>query len=118
MSLENTLALIGLCLVAFLTRQQAIALIPAILTAPLLVVSWREALRRYLPMYLLAAVAALFVVVVQTARNLYQRVQELAQHRAGNLRTIVDETLQVRARQVFQRATDAYKIRAEKIHLG
>src|SRR5690348_15841879 len=34
-SVVNTLAPIGLCLVAFLTRQQAIALAPAILTAPL-----------------------------------------------------------------------------------
>src|SRR5581483_10313737 len=65
----NTLALIGLCVVAFLTRQQALALAPAILTAPLLMLSWREALRRYLPMYLLAGFAALFVVVVQTARG-------------------------------------------------
>ena len=68
-SVASTLALIGLVLVAFLTRQQAIALAPAILTAPLLMVNWREALRRYLPMYLLAAVVALLVIVVQTARG-------------------------------------------------
>src|SRR5207253_2611754 len=43
-SLQSTLVLIALCLLAFLTRQQAIALLPAILTAPLLLVSWREAL--------------------------------------------------------------------------
>jgi hypothetical protein len=68
-SAVNTLALIGLCIVAFLTRQQAIALLPAILTAPLLIVNWRDALRRYLPMYLLAAIVALLVVAVQSARG-------------------------------------------------
>jgi len=65
----NTLVLLALCLLAFLTRQQAIALAPAILTAPLLVVGWREALRRYLPVYLVAGVAALLVIVVQSARG-------------------------------------------------
>jgi hypothetical protein len=65
----NTLALIGLFVVAFLTRQQAIALGPAFLTAPLLMLNWREALRRYLPVYLLAAVVGLLVVVVQSARG-------------------------------------------------
>ena len=68
-SLQSTLVLIALCLVAFLTRQQAIALVPAILTAPLLIAGWREALRRYLPMYLVAGVAALLVIVVQSARG-------------------------------------------------
>lgn len=65
----NTLLLAGLCLFAYLTRQQAIALVPAILTAPLLLVSWREALRRYLSMYVLVGAAALLVLLVQAARG-------------------------------------------------
>jgi Dolichyl-phosphate-mannose-protein mannosyltransferase len=68
-SLGNTVTLIALCLLAFLTRQQAIALIPAVLTAPLLVVGWRDALRRYLSVYLLVGLAALLVVSVQAARG-------------------------------------------------
>jgi hypothetical protein len=64
----NTAILIGLCLVAFLTRAQAIALAPAILTAPLLLVG-REAFRRYRPMYLLVAAAAAVIVVEQVARG-------------------------------------------------
>jgi hypothetical protein len=57
-------------------------------------------------------------VVLQTARNFYQQVQELAQQEAGNLRTLVAGTVQLKARQVFQRAAEAYRVRAEKINLG
>ena len=57
-------------------------------------------------------------VVVQTARNLYQHVHELAQQRAGSLRTIVDDTIQIKAREVITRAVEAFKLRSEKIHLG
>jgi lipopolysaccharide export system protein LptA len=57
-------------------------------------------------------------VVMQTARNVYTHVRELLQERAGSLRTLVDGTAQLRARDIAQRAEDAYKLRAEKIHLG
>ena len=40
--------LLGACLVAYLTRQQALALLPALLTAPFLVAG-RDAIRRYAP---------------------------------------------------------------------
>jgi len=67
-TLGTTATLIGLCLVAFLTRQQAIALAPAILTAPFLV-SGREAFRRYRLMYWTVIAAAAVVVVEQLARG-------------------------------------------------
>jgi len=64
----STLLLLGLCLLAFMTRQQAIALVPALLTAPLLVAG-REAFRRYSLMYWIVLGAALVVVVEQLARG-------------------------------------------------
>src|SRR5204862_6946168 len=64
----TTAVLIGLCLVAYLTRQQAIALAPAIVTAPLLVAG-REAFRRYRLMYWIVVAGALLVVVEQVARG-------------------------------------------------
>ena len=53
-----------------------------------------------------------------TARDLYQSVAELAQLRAGSLRTIIDGSVHLKAKEVFQRAIEGFKIRAEKIHLG
>jgi hypothetical protein len=64
----RTLVVLGACLVAFLARAQAVALIPAILTAPVLVAG-RSAIRRYAVMYGICAVGAIGVVVVQTARG-------------------------------------------------
>jgi uncharacterized protein DUF3540 len=57
-------------------------------------------------------------VITETARDLYQSVAELAQLRAGSLRTIIDGTVHLKAKEVFQRALEGFKIRAEKIHLG
>ena len=56
--------------------------------------------------------------VISRARNVYQSVQELLQQQAGSLRTLVSGSAQLKAREVSQRAEEAYKIRAEKIHLG
>src|SRR5262249_19936170 len=64
----RTALVLGACLVAYLTRQQAIALLPALLTAPFLVAG-RHALRRYGLVYGIAAVGALGVLVVQIARG-------------------------------------------------
>ena len=57
-------------------------------------------------------------VITETAHDLYQAVSELAQLRAGSLRTIIDGTVHLKAKEVFQRAAEGFKIRAEKIHLG
>ena len=67
-TVANTLILLGLVVVAYLTRQQAIALLPAILTAPLLV-GGRELFRRYQLMYTIVAAGVLLVVVEQLARG-------------------------------------------------
>jgi Dolichyl-phosphate-mannose-protein mannosyltransferase len=67
-TVTNTLVLLGLVVLAYLTRQQAIALVPAILTAPLLVAG-REAFRRYQLMYTIVAAGVLVVVVEQLARG-------------------------------------------------
>ena len=64
----NTAILVALCLFAFLTRAQAIALAPAVLTAPLLLAG-REAFRRYRLMYLLIAGGTALVVLEQVARG-------------------------------------------------
>jgi Dolichyl-phosphate-mannose-protein mannosyltransferase len=64
----RTALLAGLCLVAFLTRTEAIAFAPAILTTPLLLCG-RRAFDRYRLMYGAAAVGALIVVLVQAARG-------------------------------------------------
>jgi hypothetical protein len=55
-------------LVAYLTRQQAVALLPALVTAPLLVAG-RAAFRRYVVLYGLAAAGVAGVLVVQVARG-------------------------------------------------
>src|SRR5262249_31477357 len=67
-TVAHTLILLGLVVVAYLTRQQAIALLPAIVTAPLLVAG-REAFRRYQLMYAIVAAGVLLVVVEQLARG-------------------------------------------------
>jgi hypothetical protein len=54
--------------VCFLTRQQALALLPAILTAPLLVAG-RSAIRRYALMYEIAAGGVILLFAVQLARG-------------------------------------------------
>ena len=64
----STAILIALCLVAFLTRQQAVALAPAVLTAPLLVAG-REAFRRYRLMYAVVVVGSLAVIAEQVGRG-------------------------------------------------
>jgi hypothetical protein len=64
----STAILVALCLLAFLTRAQAIALAPAIVTAPFLLAG-RDAFRRYRLMYVLVAAGAAVVVLEQVARG-------------------------------------------------
>jgi hypothetical protein len=67
-TLTNSAILVGLCLVAFLTRQQAIALVPAILTAPFFL-DRRQAVQRYWPMFSLIVGGGLVILVEQVARG-------------------------------------------------
>jgi hypothetical protein len=64
----RTAIVLGASLVAYLTRQQALALLPALLTAPLLVAG-RAAFRRYALVYGLAAAGVAGILVVQVARG-------------------------------------------------
>ncbi|MEX0731316.1 MAG: DUF3540 domain-containing protein [Aquisalimonadaceae bacterium] len=56
--------------------------------------------------------------VIHNARDVYLRVRGLHQLTATRLRQIVSDTIQIKARRVLQRASDAYKVRSDKIHLG
>jgi hypothetical protein len=67
-SVPWTLLLIGACVLAFLTRTQAVALLPAVLTAPLLV-SGRRAFREYRLLYGVVAAGVLLIVIVQAVRG-------------------------------------------------
>ena len=67
-TLQRTLVVLGVFAIAFLTRAQALAILPALLTAPFLVVG-RRAWREYRYLYGLVGAAALAVVVVQAGRG-------------------------------------------------
>jgi Dolichyl-phosphate-mannose-protein mannosyltransferase len=67
------LVLVALFGLAFVTRTQAVALVPAMLTAPL-ALAWverggRRALRPFVPLYAVTAVAAALIAAIQLARG-------------------------------------------------
>jgi hypothetical protein len=66
--LTRTLLLLGAVVLAYLTRAQAVAILPALATAPFLV-SGRRALREFRWFFAAGAAAVLLVVVVQLARG-------------------------------------------------
>ena len=69
----SLLILLGCCAVAFLTRAQSLAFLPAIATAPALLVLVRgqvRVLRPFLPLYAVLAAGTVLVVAVQAARGL------------------------------------------------
>ena len=63
----NQLGLLVLCLLAYETRQQALALFPAVLTAPLLL--GRRGLARFRVLYGTVTAAALFAVAAEAVRG-------------------------------------------------
>ena len=72
-TLARQVALLGLCVLAFETRAQTVALVGAVLTAPL-ALAWIERgrpqrLAAYKPLYGLVGIGALLVVVVEVARG-------------------------------------------------
>jgi Dolichyl-phosphate-mannose-protein mannosyltransferase len=67
-TVATTALVLGAALLCFLTRSQALALLPALLTAPLLV-SGRRALREFRVMYGLCGVGVVLVLVVQAIRG-------------------------------------------------
>jgi glycosyltransferase involved in cell wall biosynthesis len=72
-TLRRQAIVLVLCLLLFLTRAQAVALVAAVLTAPL-VLAWIErgrprSLRAWRPLYAITAVGVLLVLLVQVARG-------------------------------------------------
>jgi len=70
---RRQIVLLALCVLAFLTRAQAVALVAAILTAPL-VLAWIERgrprrLGAWKPLYALAAAGGAIVIVIEVARG-------------------------------------------------
>ncbi|MGH3109508.1 MAG: hypothetical protein ACRDQT_01170, partial [Gaiellaceae bacterium] len=73
-TLWRQVVLLAAIAVAFATRAQAVALVPAVLTAPLLLAlfrreGWRVTLRPFRLLYVLALVGGVLVVGVQLARG-------------------------------------------------
>jgi Dolichyl-phosphate-mannose-protein mannosyltransferase len=66
--LTRTLLLFGTFVLAYLTRAQAVAILPAVATAPFLV-SGRRAVREFRWFFATGAAAVVLVVVVQVARG-------------------------------------------------
>jgi Dolichyl-phosphate-mannose-protein mannosyltransferase len=89
------LALLAVCGVAFATRAQALALLPALVTAPLLLAWWqhsgRRSLRRYVPMWGILGGGALLVLVVQVARGRSPKAVLGAYETVGNQHYAVGE---------------------------
>jgi len=72
-TLRRQLIVVALCVLAFLTRAQAVALFAAVLTAPL-ALAWIErgrprSLRAWRPLYAAVALAAVLVGIVEAARG-------------------------------------------------
>ena len=73
-TVTRQVVLLALCLLAYETRTQAVALVPAIVTAPILY-GWyarrrpREILRSYAPLWLVLVVGGLLLLVVEAARG-------------------------------------------------
>ena len=77
----NQLGVLALCALAYATRQQALALLVGVLVAPLLV-GWRG-LRRFLVLYVAAAVLVVVAVVAVVARGNSPRTLLGAHQAAG-----------------------------------
>lgn len=57
-------------------------------------------------------------VIVQSARDVFQRLRGLHQVTAERMRHLINDTVQVKGKRVMVRATQAFKVRGDKIHLG
>jgi len=56
--------------------------------------------------------------VLETARNSYRKIEELAQTTAGRMKTVVEATYHFRSRRTFMSSKRDFKVNADKIHLG
>lgn len=56
--------------------------------------------------------------LVEKATNAYRTVEQLAQLKAGRMRTLVDQAFHFKSRRAFLKAEEDFKIKGEKVHLG
>lgn len=56
--------------------------------------------------------------LVSRARNVYQKVDELAQLKAGRVRALVQGSYHMKAEHTIMKAEKDYKVNADQIHLG
>ncbi len=56
--------------------------------------------------------------IVQKATNVYRTVEKLMQLRAGRQRSIIESTHDLKARNIYARATEDFKVQGDQIHLG
>ena len=56
--------------------------------------------------------------VVEKAANVYQTVEELTQLQTGRMRTLVDGSCHLKARDAFLKAEQDFKVDGNQIHLG
>ncbi len=56
--------------------------------------------------------------MVSRARNIYQKVDELAQLKAGRMKTLVQRSYHMKAENTIMKAEKDYKVNADQIHLG
>ena len=56
--------------------------------------------------------------IICKAKNIYNSVDELAQFKAGRIRTLIKNSLHVKAKNSYLKSEEDFKINGEKIHLG
>lgn len=56
--------------------------------------------------------------ITEKAKNVYRMVEELTQLRTGRMRTLVKNTLHIKANKTYMTSEEDFKVNAEKIHLG
>ena len=56
--------------------------------------------------------------VVSKAANVYQTVEDLTQLQTGRMRTLVEGSCHLKARDAFLKAEQDFKVDGEQIHLG
>lgn len=52
------------------------------------------------------------------AKNAYKTVEQLTQLKTGRMRTLVESTLHLKAKNTFLKSEEDFKVKANKIHLG
>lgn len=56
--------------------------------------------------------------ITEKAKNVYKTVEQLTQLKTGRMRTLVDSTFHMKAKQTYMKSQEDFKVKADKIHLG